>query len=526
MPQFFKMLVRQVAEIWRHFGFNQKATIVMALVATLGTIVGLLCWSARPEYRLLYSGLSLEDAAKMREKLDEERIRMKLKDSGRAIYVPSDDVYRARLQLASEGYPKDVSAGFELFEEPKFGLTDFAQKVNYQRALQGELERTIVTMDGIQGARVMLVLPEDRLFAPRSKQQASASIMLTLSGGVVMPQGQVRSITHMVGSAVPGLAPSTITITDQFGNLLSRQSAGADNEVEQTNEQLATQEKFGTLLAAKAQDMLDQALGPNRSIVKVNVAMDFSTIERRSETFDDDTKTVRSETIETETSSLAGSAGNAAAGVVANVPIGNPGAATVGGEAGKSKKENTRTEYAVPSEMQHVIEKGARIKNLSVSVCVAKGDTARSTNEVMAIENMVRAAVGLVQSETRNDTIAVTEMEFQPATEAQPTAWWEWVPMRYAVLIKVTGWVLLIAALLLMGRRALSRTPIEREEVGIPIAMLTTDGDLAPAPIPAHEDTEEAREERMEEITDMANRRPELVAAWVEAMANREVTNG
>jgi len=520
------MLFHHIREIWRHFGVNQKASVILALVGTFAVIGGLLYWSARPEYRLLYSGLSLEDAAAMREKLDEERIRMQFKNAGRAIYVPAGDVYRARLLLAAEGYPQDTSAGFELFEEPKFGLTDFAQKVNYQRALQGELERTIATMDGIKSARVMLVLPEDRLFAPRDRQQTSASIMLTLAGGVALGPGQVRSIMHMVGSAVPGLSPSTITITDQLGNLLSRKSGGDDDDIEQTNEQLAAREKCEAFLAAKAQDMLDQALGPERSVVKVNVAMDFSRVERSSVTFDQENKTIRSETIETETSSLPGSSA-APAGIVANVPIGNPGAATMRGEQNKNKKENIRTEYEWPKETQVVVEKGARIKQISVSVCVARGETARTTNEIASISNMVKAAVGFVEGETRQDTIAVTEMEFAPVKGPPPVAWWERMPLHYGSLGKVVGGLVLLLALYVIGRRMLARTPIQREDVGLPIAMLTGGSEAAPLPAaPFDYGDEEASQRRLTEIAEIANSQPELLAAWLEAMVNAEVAYG
>ena len=141
MPNALRVLSLQIQELWRHFGPYQKTGIICGLLVTISLMVSMLFWSSRPEFRLLYSSLSLKDAAAIQEKLDEERIKYRLRNSGSSIYVPSSDVYNARLLLATEGFPKDTTAGFELFEEPKFGLTDFAQKINYQRALQGELEK-------------------------------------------------------------------------------------------------------------------------------------------------------------------------------------------------------------------------------------------------------------------------------------------------------------------------------------------------------------------------------------------------
>ena len=155
------LLGHQLKELWSHFGVNQKVSTVLALLVVVGMSTGILLWSSRPSYSLLYAGMDLEDAATAREKLTEERIAVQVRDSGHSLFVASGDVYRARLLLASSGLPKKTSSGFELFEQPKFGLTDFAQRVNYQRALQGELERTISSMEGIDSARVMVVLPSD-----------------------------------------------------------------------------------------------------------------------------------------------------------------------------------------------------------------------------------------------------------------------------------------------------------------------------------------------------------------------------
>ena len=243
MPNALGLLLRQLKDIWSHFGVNQKVSVILALVVVGGITGGVLYWSAKPSFALLYSGMSLGDAAAAREKLADEKILVELRDSGRAIYVPAGDVYRGRLVLASAGLPKNTTAGFEMFEQPKFGLTEFAQKVNYQRALQGELERTIANVEGIQSARVMLVLPSDRLFASDAEKRASASVMLGLSGGSTLTSAQIRSIKQLVSSAVPGLSSSAVAITDQQGRLLSQRVETEENQLGSVNDQIEIQER-------------------------------------------------------------------------------------------------------------------------------------------------------------------------------------------------------------------------------------------------------------------------------------------
>ena len=283
MANAFSVLGKQLKDLWAHFGVNQKVSTIMGLLVTLSVIGGLLYWSARPSYRLLYSGMSLEDAATAREKIEDEQIPVLLKDSGHSVYVPAGDVYKCRLLLAAEGLPGDSSTGFEVFEEPKFGLTDFAQKVNYQRALQGELERTISAMEGVSSSRVLLVLPSEKLFDSEDKKKARASVMLNVAGNGVMEAGQVRSIKQLIGSAVAGLATSDITITDQYGRTLSKRVDTDELDIAAASEQIETRRKIEDLLTTKAQEMLDAALGPGKSIVRVSTLLDFSKREKQSE---------------------------------------------------------------------------------------------------------------------------------------------------------------------------------------------------------------------------------------------------
>jgi len=263
----------------------------------------------------------LEDCSKMREKLEESKIPVQLGQSGMSISVPADKLYSARLLLAADGLPGDQSVGFELFEQPKFGLTDFAQKVNYQRALQGELERTIAAMQGVRSARVMLVLPKERLFSTEKDQAAQASVLLNLNGSIALGDDQVQSIVHLIASSVQKLTPANVTVTDQNGNLLTRSST-IDTSVEAGNEQLAVQERTEKSLVEKAQAILDRALGEGNSIVRVNVNLDFSDVEERHENYDAENRVATSEHITTSdrTTSNNKQAGGRAS-IVANVAL-------------------------------------------------------------------------------------------------------------------------------------------------------------------------------------------------------------
>ena len=200
--------------------------------------------------------------------------------------------------------------------------------------------------------------------------------------GVALGASQIRSVAQLVGRAVPGLDPSAITITDHLGNLLTRQISSPDNEAEQANDQLATKERVENMLTKKAQELLDKAVGIGKSITRVNVELDFSHIEKRNERFSKEGKVVKSEVISTESSSSPSSKSKEAAGVVANIPVSSPGKGTLEQELSKSKKEDVRTEYAIPSGVERIVQKGARINSVSISVAVAKQQEPRSQDEL------------------------------------------------------------------------------------------------------------------------------------------------
>lgn len=500
------ILSKQVREIWRQFGASQRMSVIMSLVAAVAVLGGLLYWGTRTDYRLLYGNLSLSDAAQIREKMDDAKIPVRIGQSGASVSVPAGKLYTARLMLASDGLPKDSTTGFELFEEPKFGLTDFAQKVNYQRALQGELERTISAMDGIRSARVMLVLPKEHLFSTAEERRAQASVLLTPSGAVSIGNAQVQSIVHLLASSVQNLDPAQVTVSDQAGHLLTR-AHSTDDVMEHGSEQLDVQERAEHRLVEKAQAILDRAMGAGNSIVRVSVALDFSDTEQRNQMYDADNRVATSERIITEDKTAAGRSGGAV-GMVANVSVGDPGNMTVDANGDKDTSEETYTEYAVPSNISTIRQKGVRLQKLSVAVCLAMGAAPRSAEELKAISDLVSNALGVDPS--RADTIQIAEMPFTAPQKPADPDWWERMPFSYDSIFKGMGGIMALFVVFGASRRVRAVLLASNPSIDVPVNEVREQEQQR-----IMKEEPMALEDHLEQITRMAKGNPKTVAAWI-----------
>jgi flagellar M-ring protein FliF len=514
MRDSLNMLSNQMREIWKQFGPSQRLSVVMSLTGAVLVLGALLYWGTRPDYRVLYSNLSLTDSSKMREKLEESKIPVKLGQSGMSISVPASKLYHARLMLASEGLPQDTSTGFELFEQPKFGLTDFAQKVNYQRALQGELERTVTAMQGIRNARVMLVLPKDHLFSTEEERKAQASVLLTTNGSMAPDDAQVQSIVHLIASSVQNLDPGQVTVTDQSGRLLTR-SRSADSIMEHGNEQLDVQERTETRLVEKAQSILDRALGVGNSIVRVSAELDFSDTEQRNEMYDAENRVATSERIVSEDKTGGGSrTAGGRAGVVANVSVGSPNDMKVDASGDKDKSEEIYTEYIVPSNVSLVRKKGVGLRHLSVAVCISQqGDTPRSDAQKAEITALVSNALGV--SQERGDTIQLTEMPFvAPAVPAE-SAWWERLPLSSDTLFRGAGGLFAFCFVLGASRKVKKILLAGSPSIEVPINEAR---EQEQERIMKEEPLE--MENHLDAVGQMARDNPKTVAAWITNVAD------
>jgi flagellar M-ring protein FliF len=324
------------------------------------------------------------------------------------------------LSLASLGLPQGGGVGFEIFDKQSFALTDFVQKVNYSRALQGELARTIASLGPVETARVHLALPEKRLFKDQQKP-ATASVIIKLSPGKRLSEAQVEGVVHLVSNSIEGLDPGQVTVIDQNGNVLSRSGAkGLAGNL--SPDMLEFQMQVEQRLEDRAQALLDKSLGAKNAMVRVNATLDFAKTEKTEETFDPEEPVIRSEQLSDEKS------GSEITGGVPGVQTNLEGNVnqTAGATPPTSRSQRT-TNYEISKVVSRTINPVGTISKLSVSVLVADKVIAaqdkepvktepRPPAELKALETMVASALGLDTS--RGDQIEVTSMPFLESAES------------------------------------------------------------------------------------------------------------
>jgi flagellar M-ring protein FliF len=372
------------------------------------------------DYSLLFANMPSRDAANVVEWLKDHKIPYHLEGGGKDIMVPADKVYEARLELAGSGMGEG-GVGFEIFDKQSFGMTDFAQKINYRRALQGELMRTITSLGPVEGARVHLALPEKRLFRDQ-QQSATASVILKLQEGRSLKESQLQGIIHLVAGSVEGLESENVTVVDSSGKALSK-SRGDETASGSSPGKLDYQQTVEKRLATRAQSMLDRALGAGNSMVKVTAEVDFDQRERVEEALNPDGAVIVSEQASSEKGSTEVNGG--VPGVVSNLQGGGQTTVT---STPSSRSEET-TNYELSKVVSKTVESVGSVKALSVSVLVADRlvpgaegvdptSTPRSSEELQGIERMVRTALGI--SEARGDLISVISLPFENSFEDEP----------------------------------------------------------------------------------------------------------
>jgi flagellar M-ring protein FliF len=283
-------LGRQLAAIWKQLGLNQRISVVLAGAVVVGGLVSMILWSSRTDYALLYGRLEDAEAAKVLAALDDAKIPYRTGQG--SIYVPAAKVHQVRMQLAAKGLPKNESGvGFEIFDKPNFGISDFVQRANYLRALQGELARTISQLDEVEAARVMIVIPENRLLADNSRRP-TASVFIKTKGLAQLSPSSVSAIQFLVANAVEGLQASRVSVVDNRGNVLSQEAEG-DSVAGLTATQLAARKNLESYLSKKAEGMLEKVLGPGQAVVRVSADINFDSLTRTEEKLDPDSQVIR-----------------------------------------------------------------------------------------------------------------------------------------------------------------------------------------------------------------------------------------
>ncbi|MBF0517374.1 MAG: flagellar M-ring protein FliF [Nitrospirae bacterium] len=403
-------------ETIKNWSNKKKATIAASLVLGIAAIVLLFSWSQQTNYAVLFSNLSEADAGKMVEKLQQMKVPYQV--TSNSVLVPAEKVYDLRLQMAAQGLPQGGGIGFEVFDKTDFQATDFVQKLNYKRALEGELARTISALGEVDKARVHLAMPEKSLFV-KDKQPPTASILVSLKAGKTLTQGQIQGIVHLVSSSIEGLNHNDVTIVDNSGNMLTRP---ADEIMGLTSTQLEYQRKYEKDIEANIRDILEPVVGKEKVKVKVHTELDFSRTEKTEERYDPDGTAIRSQQLTSETSQTSQPAG--VVGTQSNLPGKTTPQST--GAVQQMKKVGETTNNEVSKTTSHIISPYGTIKKLSAAVLVdgvytAKADskdpkdvvyTPHKEDELKQYEGLVKRAIGF--TETRGDDVSVVNMPFEP----------------------------------------------------------------------------------------------------------------
>jgi flagellar M-ring protein FliF len=415
----------QVGAVFKTLTAGKLISLTILIVATVWGLIVLINWSGSPEYLPLYSQLSAEDAGEVVARLKEQKIPYKLSHDGGTIQIPRDKVYDVRLELASQGLPRGSGVGFEVFDNTKLGMTDFVQNINYQRALQGELSRTINGLSEVESSRVHIVIPPRSLFV-EEQEQATASVILKLHRGRWLSEDQINGVVHLISSSVPRLAPENVTIVDQKGQML----AGADDETptaaKVSSDHLEFQERKERLLEKSVLSMLEQVLGKDKAIVRVSCDLDFMQQESTEELYLPQNQVVRSEKSSQESSSKAKSLPQGVPGMASNISKQKAAGSQTPRPNAFNKQDVTRN-YEIGKTVSRKVMPVGQLNKLSVAVIVdgtystivtGKGDKKREetkyeprTPEEMAkLSSLVKRAVNF--DAARGDKVEVTNIPF------------------------------------------------------------------------------------------------------------------
>lgn len=357
-----------------------------------------------PNYTTLYTNLSSDDASKVIDYLNGQKIQYKL-DAGQTISVPENQIYEVRIALAGRGVPSSGIIGYEVFDQNTMGMSEFMQKLNFKRALEGEISKTVMEMRGIESARINIVFPEKSIFKQEQKEP-TASVALKTSR--MISQNNISAITHLVSSSVEGLSPEKVTIVDSQGRLLTKQieESGIDAA---NGRQYEVKSEVENYLAGKAQGILDKVVGYGNSDVKVNVELDFTQIEKENTTFDPDGQVAVSEqTVKTE----------------------NSGVSTV--DSNLTSSENSLTNYNISKSVERVIQGSGNIRRITVAAVIngveqtiqnEDGSTQtsfqpRPQTTIDQLTRIVSQAVGV--DNTRNDQISIVSIPFDSQITEEP----------------------------------------------------------------------------------------------------------
>ncbi|KJK14195.1 flagellar M-ring protein FliF [Burkholderiaceae bacterium 16] len=552
------------SELFERIKTNPRLPLMLGGAALAAAIAVGVLWSRAPDYKVLYSNLSERDGGAVIASLQQMNVPYKFAEGGGAVMVPSEKVHETRLRLASQGLPKSGTTGMELMDTQKFGISQFAEQVNYQRGLEGELARSIESIAAVQSARVHLAIPKPTLFV-RDRQNPTASVVLQLYPGRAIDDGQVAAIGHLVSSSVPELTPKSISIVDQHGNLLSGSG---------TNERMldAGQIKYVQALernyAQRVEAILAPILGQDNVKAQVTADVDFSIVEHTDESFKPNQDPTRA-AIRSQQSSESSQQGAAPVGGVpgalsnqppapATAPIATaqpprpgqpnqpgqqpgqqgqqaqPGQAQAGASATaqtgpSSSRHDATTNYELDRTVRHVQQAPGGVKRLSVAVVVNYRQKAGANGKIVSealpaaqlaqIENLTKEAMGF--SADRGDSLNVVNSPFTADTDIKPELPL-WKQPEMIALAKTGAGYLLLALLALFVWFKVAR-PVLRKYTAPPLPppQEKTDSNeaiLLPPEEPANPEVLRLAakyESDLALVRDAAQRDPRLVASVI-----------
>ncbi len=414
-------IVAQVLQLWGRLGRGQKAAIGAIAVGAVVFSFILMQMGGSTTYVTAFTNLDPKDSNAIIEQIKADKVPYQLSTDGTTIKVPPTNLADARLKLAAKGLPQGGAVGYELFDKTSFGVTDFVQHLNYQRALEGELSRTINALTQVEGSRVHIVVPKEELFVSQ-KKPATASVLLRLRAGRELDENALKGISHLVARSVQGLDQKNITIIDSGGRMLFDGGSLADSAAGMSATQLDVQKKIEKGIETQVQSLLDRVAGANRAVVRASADMDFSQQEEMKEIYEPGGANAqgvpRSSASVQETFNGNGQAGGTPPGVAANNPNARTNIQAAAGGTSQYQRTETTTNYEVTKSTQKTVRGPGQIKRLSVSVLL---DSSIPEQDAVGLRDAISAAAGIDQK--RGDQIVVTTAAFSNAqTEGIPTA--------------------------------------------------------------------------------------------------------
>jgi len=402
-------ITKQLTSFANKLTRTQQLTIAGVVVAAIVGIMLMINTASQPSMSVLFSELDQKDASVIVEKLKERKIPYEIQSGGSVVLVPANVLHETRLQLAGEGLPQSSTVGYEIFDKTNLGMSDFVQKLNYRRALEGELARTIGSINEVQKVRVHIVVPEKALF-DKDQNKATASVVLQLKSGRSISRLNTEGIQNLVASSIEGMDASSVTVVDQKGQIISEPPRDKNSIAGLSSTQYELQQKIDQYLTSKVQTLLDGVLGAGNAVVRANAELDFTQIEKTVEDYDPDKQVVRSEQKIDEQSKSVDSL---------NFPAVNS----------ASQRGNTVTNYEISKTIEKIVNRGGGIKRLSVATLingttkVIEGDKPaleykpRADEEMEKITQVVKNAVGY--DPTRNDQVSVVNVQFDPSQQEE-----------------------------------------------------------------------------------------------------------